>query len=295
MNTHGIDHPGFVDVHIHGAFGIDFMSASTTKIIELADRLEEIGYRGFLPTTVTASLEDVQRALDRLPDHPLIWGFHLEGPFLSPVYPGAQPKDFIIDFESKGAEWLQVLEDPRLRYVTLAPEIPGGFELAKMLSQRGVIVSLGHTNATYSECEQAFNVGARHTTHTFNAMRPLHHREAGTVGFALGNDRVSCELIYDRLHVSPPAAQVLVNAKPIEQVIAISDSTMASGMAPGQTIKMWNLECVVGTNEVRLIDGTLAGSAITLADAFLNLCEDFGSEFAIQACCHNPARSLGRL
>lgn len=294
MITNEIEHPGFVDVHIHGAFGIDFMTSPKSRVAELANRLEEVGYRGFLPTTVTASLDDVRTALDNLPDHPLIWGFHLEGPFISKEYPGAQPESHIRDFAGAENGWNEVLTDPRLKYVTLAPETPGGGDLIQLLSSRGVIVSLGHTNATYHECMTAFSQGARHVTHTFNAMRSLHHREAGTVGFALAEDSVGCELIYDRLHVSEPVARILIKAKPVEKLIAISDATMAAGMKPGQTLSMWNLECVVGDKEVRLKNGTLAGSGVTMADVFINMVEDFGVDTAIQACCINPARVLGR-
>jgi N-acetylglucosamine-6-phosphate deacetylase len=152
---------------------------------------------------------------------------------------------------------------------------------------------MGHTNATYDEARHGFEFGASHTTHTFNAMRALHHREAGTVGYALSNDALATELIYDRLHVSEDAARLLFKCKPADKVIAVSDSTMATGMAPGKRFKMWGLDCVTGRKEVRLESGALAGSAITLLDAFRNLHEDFGPETAIRACCLNPRLSMG--
>ena len=284
--------PGFVDLHIHGAFGIDYMTATSSEIRTLCSRLREVGYEAFLPTTVTASPEDVMHALEALPDDPMIRGFHLEGPFISAVFPGAQPKDGIAQPSGEPSAWTPILFDPRLRRITLAPEIPGGFELIEKLARRGVQISLGHTNATFEECSKAFALGSRHTTHTYNAMRPLHHREAGTVGYALLNDDVYTELIYDRLHVSPPAARLLVKSKPIDKLIAVSDSTMAAGMPSGKTLQMWGLECIVGEQQVRLKDGTLAGSAITLLDAFRNLCHDFGEVVAIHACSLNPRRLL---
>lgn len=286
--------PGFVDVHFHGAFGIDFMSASPEEMLRLCGQLEGQGYDAVLPTTVTASVMAVQRALSALPTHPLVPGFHLEGPFISPKYPGAQPQDAILDPPSGASEWDIVLDDPRLRLITLAPERPGAPALIERLYRRGVRVSMGHTDATYAEAQAGVEAGVRHATHTFNAMRPLHHREPGTVGLALSDDRVTCELIYDRLHVQNGAADVLFRCKGPDGVIAISDSTMASGLPAGQVLKMWGLDCVVGAGQVRLTDGTLAGSAITLYDAFRNLYEDFGPELAIRACCLNPARILGR-
>lgn len=284
--------PGFVDIHTHGAFGIDFMSATSDEMQALCGQLRNIGYEGFLPTTVTASIPDITRALDVLPEDPMILGFHLEGPFVSLKYPGAQPKSYILDPPIGPSEWDAILDDPRLKVITLAPELPGALELIERLVNRGVKVSMGHTDATYAQADLAYRVGADHTTHTFNAMRPLHHREAGMVGYSLGNDEIFSELIYDRLHVKRESAEILFRCKPAGRVIAVSDSTMAAGMAPGQSISMWGLECLVGDHEVRLTDGTLAGSGITLLDAFQNLCSDFGPETGIRACCLNPRAAI---
>lgn len=287
--------PGFVDIHIHGSFGIDFMSCSQAELISLADQLSEIGVESFLPTTVTASPAQVADAIAKLPSSvESILGFHLEGPFISDKYPGAQPQGDIAGLPPSPA-WEPILADLRLRVITMAPELTGALPLIQQLASRGVIVSMGHTNATYVECAAAYASGARHTTHTFNAMRPLHHREAGTVGFALAHPELGCELIYDRLHVSQPAAQILIQAKSPDKLIAVSDSTLATGLEPGQTIKMWGLDCVTAPGEIRLaVDGTLAGSAISIRDAFFNLASDFGFEIAIRACCYNPRMALGQ-
>jgi N-acetylglucosamine-6-phosphate deacetylase len=285
--------PGFVDVHIHGAFGVDFMSASPEDMARMLRGLEEQGYEGLLPTTVTASVADVRRALSVLPEDPMVLGFHLEGPFISPKFPGAQPPHAIVEPPTGPSEWDEVLDDPRLRLITLAPELPGALPLIERLAKRGVTVSLGHTNGTYAEAAAGHAAGLTHATHTYNAMRPLHHREAGTVGFVLTADGVGAELIYDRLHVCREAAALLVRSKPADRLIAVSDSTLASGIPAGQTVSMWGLTAIVGQGQVRLPDGTLAGSAITLLDAFRNLHADFGPEVAIRACCHNPRHVLG--
>ncbi len=287
--------PGFVDVHIHGAFGFDFMMSSPSELVAWADKLEEHGYEAFLPTTVTQSLDAVLSAIDNLPAHRLIQGFHLEGPFISPKHPGAQPPHAILDpIDLEGTGWNQVLDHPALRLITLAPERPGGLELTKRLSKRGVIVSMGHTDATFEEANRAFAEGVTHSTHTYNAMRGLHHREAGTVGAIFLNHSVNAELIYDRIHVSKPAAEVLIKAKGADRVIGVSDSTLAAGLPTGTTLTMWGLDCVVGEGQIRLAsNGSLAGSAVTLDQVFANLLVDFGAEVAIKATSLNPRRILG--
>jgi N-acetylglucosamine-6-phosphate deacetylase len=284
--------PGFVDIHFHGAFGIDFMSATTEQMGELVELLIREGYETVLPTTVTASTDDISAALSHLPDHPMIGGFHLEGPFISPKFPGAQPQGFIVDPPTESSEWDAILDDPRLRVITLAGERPGALDLIERLDERGVRVSLGHTDASAAEARAAIDAGAKHTTHTYNAMRGLHHRDVGMLGTAMIADELMCELIYDRLHVSEQAALLLMMTKGIENVIAVSDSTMATGLAEGTRLTMWGLECLVGRDEVRLLDGTLAGSGITLYTAFKNLCHDFGPEAAIRLCCVNPRAAL---
>lgn len=286
--------PGFVDVHLHGAFGIDFMSSSSEDLLELCHRLEACGYEAFLPTTVTASAAAVQHAVDQLPDHPMIAGFHLEGPFISPEFPGAQPPNAIVDPPCCPGEWDAILTHPKLKFVTLAPERPHALELISKLASRNVRVGLGHTNATFDEARRGFEFGATHTTHTFNAMRGFHHREAGCVGYALSNSDLMAELIYDRRHVCKEAAEVLLRAKPEDNVVAVSDSSMATGMASGTTLEMWGHRCEIVRGEVRLAEsGALAGSTITLLEAFQNLAADFGAETAVRLCCLNPRKLLG--
>lgn len=293
-NPEGVLVPGWIDIHIHGAFGIDFMTASQPELKELCNTLAQDGYEKFLPTTVTAPAEDVKRALANLPNHRLIAGFHLEGPFISPEFPGAQPPQFIQNPPEAGSEWDEILNDKRLKVITLAPELPGALDLIKRLSKRGVICSMGHTNATFAESEAAHAAGLLHSTHTFNAMRPFHHREAGPIGAAMTLTPFRAELIYDRIHVSPEAALVLIQTRLVDgDVIAVSDSTMASGLEPGTKLNMWNLDCIVGEGDVRLVDGgSLAGSAVTLRNVFANLTQDFGVEVAANLCCYTPREAL---
>jgi N-acetylglucosamine-6-phosphate deacetylase len=284
--------PGLVDVHIHGAFGVDFFSAPPERLVDVFDQLESKGYEALLATTVTASVQTVLAFLDRLPNHRIVQGFHLEGPFISPKHPGAQPPSAIASVPVGESDWDAVWDDPRLRLVTLAPELENASSLVLRLANRGVIVSMGHTDATFAEVGKAVDWGVTHATHTYNAMRPLHHREAGSVGAVLLTDSIDAELIYDRLHVSTPAARLLIEQKPHEALIGVSDGTMAAGLPAGTELSMWGLDAVVGDSDVRLRDGTLAGSAVTLDEVFRNLWADFGPLVATRACCLNPRREL---
>lgn len=286
--------PGFVDIHIHGGNGVDFMTADAAQMSEWDAYLASQGYEAFLPTTVTAPLKEVATAVAHWKEAPRARGFHLEGPFISPKHPGAQPVNSIVGPSEGRTDWEAVLDDPGLTVVTLAPEIEGGLELVRKLATRGVIVSLGHTDATEAQARSAFDQGARQTTHTFNAMRPFHHREPGVIGAALTLDSVVCELIYDGHHVTRTAAGLLFRCKGVDNVVAVSDATMAAGLPDGTALAMWGHDCVVRDGAVRLTSiGALAGSASTLLDGFRRLATDFGPETAIRACCLTPRRVLG--
>lgn len=288
--------PGFVDLHIHGGFGIDFMAAGTEPMATLDCRLAELGYEAYLPTTVTAPPDSIRGALASLDGATHAAGFHLEGPFLSPEFPGAQDPKHIggikLGNEEWEANWNPILEDERLRIVTLAPELSGALDLICLLTKRGVAVSMGHSSATFDEARLGFEYGAGHTTHTFNAMRGIHHRELGLAGYTLLNPDLYAEVIYDRKHISREAMALLLATKPLEKILAVSDGTMATGLPVGTEIELWGRPATVGDGDVRLADGTLAGSTITLLDAFRNLCDDFGAAVAIQACCLNPRRAI---
>ncbi|MCZ7580257.1 MAG: amidohydrolase family protein [Fimbriimonadaceae bacterium] len=286
--------PGFVDLHIHGAKGIDGMTATSDEIAGLCDWLATQGYEAWLPTTVSCAAHEALAFAQRLPDHPMILGFHLEGPFLSPKYPGAQPESAIAAPPAfDDPEWGPVFRHPKLKIVTLAPERPGAAALVSALSARGVVVSMGHTNATFAEAMTGFEAGVSCATHAFNAMRGLHHREVGALGFALTEDRLFTELIYDRKHVSTEAARLLLKCKPPGKVIAVSDSSAAAGLPEGSRIDLWGHAAEVEGGAVRIAGTqTLAGSTITLLDAFRNIWSDFGLEAAIGLTSQNAQRLI---
>ena len=286
--------PGFIDIHFHGAFGIDLMSASSKEILRLCLKLEEEGYEGFLVTTITSTPNQVSSMIENLPDHPMILGVHLEGPFISKLYPGAQPAGAILDPLQAGSEWENIFSYPNLRLITFAPELSGSLELIQKMKTKGVLMSMGHTNATYEEAEKAYTYGATHITHMFNGMKNFHHRDPGIVGYALCNPLLNLELIYDRHHVSTQAVKLLLQNRSIETLIGISDSTMATGLPDGSHFMMWGQPCQVEKGKVYLEkQKILAGSAINMLTAYRYFAEDFGDEVAVQICCYNPRRALG--
>ncbi|MCW5936959.1 MAG: amidohydrolase family protein [Fimbriimonadaceae bacterium] len=283
--------PGFVDIHAHGGVGVDGMTADSEGWRKWLDALCRQGYESLLPTTVASSVMGVQRFLSLLPEDPMVAGFHMEGPFISPARAGAQPKEAIALPPSGPGEWDDVLNDPRLKLVTLAPELPNATALISRLRDRNVTVSMGHTDADYDEARIGFEFGASNVTHMFNAMRPFHHRSPGIVGYALTNPDLTCELVYDRVHVAKEAAELLFKCKPLEKIVAVSDAAAGAGLPNRSEFELWGHKASVVKGVVSLEDGTLAGSASTLYDSFRFLWEDFGAETAIRLCCLNPRRA----
>ncbi len=291
--------PGFVDIHVHGGAGRYVMEGTEEALLAISAHLAGHGVTGFLSTTVTASWE-VQReavfAAERLRHNSLdgatLYGTHLEGPFINPVKKGAQPEEFICapDWKLLETHFGEALKT--LRIVTLAPEMPGALDLISRLSERGILSSLGHTNATYAEVEAAISAGARHVTHCGNAMSPLLTREPGVMGAAFSRSELTAELIWDNHHVHPAVCESLIRAKGAEGVILISDGVPGVGMHDGYIFALGSVTCVVQNGTVRLPDGTLAGSLLTLDTAFTNAGRFSLSERA-RMTSHNALSALG--
>lgn len=284
--------PGLVDLHCHGVAGYDVNEGGAVEAIA---KLRSLGVEWVCPTTVAAPLERIREIVEEVPpETPGFAGFHLEGPYLSPAYAGAQPKEWLL--LPSVEEFISVLGDllPKVRILTLAPELPGAEPLIRFLYQNGVVVSAGHTDADKRAMEVAVSAGLRHITHMFNAMRPFHHRDPGIVGFGL-TSTVTCELIYDRSHVSRLAASLLFAAKRPSDIVAVSDGTALSGSPNGTVGRLWGQEVRVEGGAARLADGRLCGSVATLPEVFQALWQDFRDcpERAVAACSLNPRRALG--
>lgn len=269
--------PGFIDMHVHGGHGFDVMDGTVEAVHGLAVHLGQHGITGFLATTVTASLDDTLAAAEvvrqaRAVPCPgaAILGMHLEGPYINPSRRGAQALAHIrLPAQAELARVIEASGDC-VRLVTLAPELPGAHEMAAYLHQRGIIASMGHSDATYEEALAALDAGFSHVTHTFNAMRPFQHRDPGITGVALSEPRAVAELIADGLHVHPGAARVLIQARGPQGVVLVSDAIRGASLPYG-CYRMGGQDVWTSENGARTASGNLAGSLLTLETALRNV------------------------
>ena len=270
--------PGFIDLHVHGGAGRDVMEGGDAAL-QVARRHAEHGTTALLATTMTAPFEDLEAALGAIgnlcregaPGAARVLGIHLEGPYINAAKLGAQP-DFARPVALDELRRLEALAPVRL--LTLAPEVPGNMEAIAALCAAGYRVQVGHTAGGYEHGQEALERGARGFTHLFNAMTPLHHRLPGMVGAALAHARYA-EIIPDLLHVHPGAIRVALRCIP--QLYCVTDSTAATGMPDGE-YKLGRQAVTKCLGGVRLADGTLAGSTLTMDRALRNLVDVIGLE-----------------
>lgn len=291
--------PGFIDIHTHGSNGADTMDGTVEAIQKMSAFWPAHGTTSILPTTMTATAEDIKKSISavyeamKMPSGADILGINLEGPFLSPKAKGAHMEELIINPSISFYESILPENTDIVKIITVAPDTPGAEEFIRYLSDKGVVASIGHTKATYEQCQAAFKSGARHCTHFYNAMSPLNHREPGTVGAILDNPEVTIELIADLIHVHPAALKVACSVKHPDKVALITDSTVATGLKDGNYI-CGGLQVVVKEGSVRLLDGTLAGSILTQDQALRNMIK-IGTpiENCITMLTETPARIAG--
>jgi len=291
--------PGFIDLHVHGAVGHEVMDASASGLEEMARFYASHGVTSFLATTWTASREAIRKALELveemqgpIPGGATLLGIHLEGPYLNPARCGAQDVRQIRRAEREEA--LEFLESGVIRLLALAPEYDENLWLIEECVKRGIIVSAAHTAADYEQMEIAAVHGVTQVTHTFNAMQGLGHREPGTVGAALTIPQISCELIADNIHVHPAVQKILLDVKSPSGVILITDAIRAAGLPKGEYMLDERAVNIQG-GAVRLADGTLAGSILTMERALQNLCSATGrplEELWVTSSL-NAARAIG--
>lgn len=294
--------PGFIDEHVHGAAGSDAMDGTMEDLGKIANALASEGTTAFLATTMTQSPENITKALKAVKAYrelspesgAEILGVHLEGPFISKDFVGAQPIEYVAKPSVEVFKKYQYASGDCVRIVTLAPEVEGSTELIKYLVSQNIVASIGHTNATYADVKKAVEAGATNLTHTYNAMKPLHHREVGTVGSGLLFDELNCECICDGIHVSGPAIQLLHKNKPADKMTLITDAMRAKHMPDGVS-ELGGQVVIVKNGEARLENGTLAGSVLKMNNAVKNVMKflNLPLEEVVKLASQNPAKNLG--
>lgn len=291
--------PGFIDIHVHGLAGYDAMDKDPDSIKQISKHLAQKGVTGFLATAQTAPYEEIIEALKRIKQvkqkvpGAKILGSHLEGPYISPNRIGAQ-REYIRKPVIEELETLLAASGGTLRLVTLAPEFMNGIDAVRYLRENGVVVSAGHTDASYAEANDAFEAGVSLLGHLWNGMRGLHHREPGIVGAALMTRDVMVELIADCHHVHPAILGLTVRLKGIDNVVLVSDSIKPAGLPDGEHV-IDGRTFLIEDGFIKLESGVIAGSSIGLNQAVQNMVEKVGVTIpdAIQMATDNPARLLG--
>ena len=295
--------PGMIDIHIHGGAGHDVMEGTDTDLAAIERLMATHGVTSYCPTTVTAPMDATLRSLDALGNavehaanrdgtraRPL--GIHLEGPFLSHAKRGVHSPALLRPASLELFENMWQAARERINVLTIAPEILGATDLIAEAARRDILVSVGHSDAQLAQAEAGIRAGARHATHTFNAMRSLDHREPGILGAVLTDNAVTADIIVDGIHVDPVVVDLFVRAKSINGAVLITDAISATGMPDG-TYMLGGLEVEVHDGRCE-IDGRLAGSVLTLDRAVRNVVEFTGTslQHAVQMATLNPARAL---
>lgn len=288
--------PGFIDIHIHGSGGKDTMDGTIEDLKIISSTIAKNGVTSFLPTTMTmhkdkiyTALKAVREAKKQSFNGASVLGAHMEGPFICEKYKGAQSKDYILkpnlNFIS---DYMDVLKS-----ITLAPEEDNDFNFIKEVSSNSdITLSMGHTDITYEKAMMAIENGISHATHTFNAMSPLNHRKPGAIG-AIFNSKISCEFIADTIHINPELYRLVLNIKGKDKVVLITDSMRAGSMKKGE-YELGGQKVIVDDTSARLVDGTLAGSILTLNTAVKNILKytNLSIPEAVNLATINPAKVI---
>jgi N-acetylglucosamine-6-phosphate deacetylase len=293
--------PGFIDVHVHGAVGVDAMEADAAGLCRVSEFLASKGVTAWLPTLVPAPDADYAHAIAAIDEAmksssgARILGVHYEGPFVNAAQCGALRQQYFRGFvdDSLFASLPRLANPAAVHMMTIAPEIEGGIELVHQLARRGWVVSIGHTHADFETLDKAFTAGARHMTHFMNAMAPFQQRAPGPIGWGLLRDDVTCDVIADGIHLDRHALELILKGKGAERVMLISDAIAAAGMGDGE-YQIWGESISVTNDQTRNSRGSIAGSVISLLDA-VHIVASLGfSEVALaRFSSTNPAKLLG--
>lgn len=295
--------PGFLDMHVHGGGGADFMHGAPDAVRQVARTHARFGTTGLLATTLTASRDATDQAIlaartvaneGRQRDEARILGIHLEGPYICPARRGAQPAQYVREADvEEFAHWVE-LSGHMVRQITIAPEMPGAEKLIRDAHVNGVIASIGHTDANADQTIDAIGWGARHATHLFNAMTGIRHREPGVAGAVLSSPEIVAELIADGVHLHPLVVRLILAAKGPDGAVLITDAMEGAAM-PDAEYDLGGTPVIVRDGTASFADGTLAGSVLTMNRAFHNACRfaDLSPVLGARFASANAARELG--
>lgn len=294
---HLIAMPGFIDIHIHGSAGIDFMDAKEDDYKVIANSLYKEGVTTFLATTLTSDKESLARVCKTVAnvkkDIPSLGGIHFEGPYINEKHKGAQNEAYIRDPNIEEFDELQRISNNNIRYISLAPERNGAFEFIKHIHDNGVVVSAGHTDASFDVMEEAIKNGLTNTTHTHNAMSPHHHRNPGVVTAAMYFDSLFTEVICDKIHVCPNTIKTFYKIVGPERFVVITDALKIKN-SDIQEFQLFGLDCVRKNGAAYLTTGPLAGSLLTMEQAIKNMKEIVNANLMDLAkiCSRNAAKAM---
>ncbi|AKG74561.1 N-acetylglucosamine-6-phosphate deacetylase [Salinicoccus halodurans] len=290
--------PGAIEMHIHGADGADAMDADMEYVEKISAHLPKTGSTSFLATTMTSTIENIERALMNLADYTYqsgaeMLGIHQEGPFISKKHPGAQHPDHIVTPDVDLIRHLQDISGNKIRLLTFAPEEDENGSFLEALKELDIIPSAGHTDALYGTLLEAEKNGVSHVTHLYNGMRGLHHREPGVVGFSYMSSAF-IEIISDGIHSRPEMVKLAYDNITSDRMIMITDAMRAQGLPDGE-YDLGGQDVHVVRNEARLADGTLAGSVLTMDQAVRNMLDFTGCGWTdiVKMSSYNPATELG--
>ncbi|HEY1353131.1 MAG TPA: N-acetylglucosamine-6-phosphate deacetylase [Ktedonobacteraceae bacterium] len=294
--------PGFIDVHTHGGGGFELHTTNAEQIRSYARWVPGAGVTSFLTSVVgtpaalpEAQLRTAVRAIEEAGAGAQILGIFLEGPYINVKRRGAHPPTWLRQPDPGETELILELTRGHLRLITLAPELPGAHTMIQRLLDAGVTVSIGHTDATYEQTEEAIALGITHATHCFNAMRPLLHRAPGPMAAIAKAPQVLGEVIADGVHVHPEVVHLLVQLLGARRVVAITDAQAGAGQENGATFEFAGQTAQVLCGAAYLADGTLSGSVLTMKQALGNLLKmaQVSLSEAVGMLTLNPARAAG--
>lgn len=295
---------GFIDIHNHGNNGHDVMEGTFEALESMADFHIKNGVTGFVAATMTQSKEKTLKAITNVANYieeqkdgskrSQLLGLYLEGPYFSQEKKGSQPLEFIKNPDLE--ELKEFINNSRdnVKIVAIAPELPGASSAIQYLKSKDITVAAGHTNATYDQAKTGIDNGITQATHLYNGMRSFSHRDPGIIGAALTDERVYCEMICDGIHLHPAAIELAVDIKESNKIILISDAMMATGLEDGE-YDLGGQKVFAKNGEARLVDGTLAGSTLTLNKAVYNIIHmaNVSLKDAVRMASLNPSKTIG--